>query len=204
MGVDWQDSYSSLGQRDIDVLDIIGQEDLSGFTFEGLKRRLRAHPETLSRILDRLESQGIVEKGSDGYKVSPSVKSYLISHSSNAEEPHVPILQTLVSSDISPRQIAVSLKGKWFGMLRWLGYSENEEGITLKWVTEDGGIQIDAVFFEGRMSIEAKLLREKDLNVALRVAYQLVGYISKFYSGACQIRRVSYSASFDQPYFMLA
>jgi DNA-binding MarR family transcriptional regulator len=53
-------------ERDLSVLRLIGDEELTGFTFDGLKRRLGAHSETLSRTLDRLESEGIVEKGEQG------------------------------------------------------------------------------------------------------------------------------------------
>jgi DNA-binding MarR family transcriptional regulator len=57
------ESYS-LSERDIDVLSFIDEENLSRFTFDGLKRRMGLHPETLSRILGRLEEEGLVKKPS--------------------------------------------------------------------------------------------------------------------------------------------
>ena len=59
-----------IGQRDMEVMQFIAEEGLLGFTFEGLKRRLGTHPETLSRILDRLEEQQVLEKTERGYQVT--------------------------------------------------------------------------------------------------------------------------------------
>ena len=115
----------------------------------------------------------------------------------------MPLLQTLLPFDVSIQQVVSDLRGKWFGMLRWLGYSESDEGITLKWVTADGGIQIDANFSDGELSIEAKLLWEKDLNVALKASYQLMGYIAKLYSKPGRIRQIAYFRIFN-PYLMPA
>jgi len=198
--VDWQDgAESSLGERDTDVLQVIGEEDLTSFTFEGLKRRLGIHPETLSRVLYRLEDQGIVEKGLGGYKVTSKAREFLRLHPLSATESRVPLLQTLLPHNVPMQQVILDLRGKWFGMLRWLGYSENEAGITLKWVTEDGGIQVDANFSGDELHVEAKLLREKDLNIAIEASYQLIGYIAKLYSRLGRIGRIAYLRFFD-PY----
>jgi DNA-binding IclR family transcriptional regulator len=64
LDVNWQGlpPYYSLSERDTDVLSLIDEEGLTLFTFDGLKRRLGLHPETLSRILSRLEEEGIVKK----------------------------------------------------------------------------------------------------------------------------------------------
>ena len=69
LNVNWQslpdDSY--LSERDADVLALIEKEDLAVFTFDGIKRRTGLHPETLSRVLARLEEEGILKKQADGY-----------------------------------------------------------------------------------------------------------------------------------------
>ena len=77
------------------------------------------------------------------------------------------------------QQLILALKGKWFGMLRWLGISENTEGVTLKWVTEDGGIQIAANIQGTALNIEAKFLTNNNLNLALKASYQLMANIGK-------------------------
>jgi hypothetical protein len=98
--------------------------------------------------------------------------------------------------------LVTSLRGRWFGLLRWLGLSRNEEGIALKWVTEDGDIQVDAKITMNALSIEAKFLHGYDQNLALKAAYQLMTHISKLcaHSHSTAARHVGY---FDnQPFFV--
>ncbi len=193
MDAGWGDTSDfSLTERDSEVLHVIGEEGLRNFTFDGLKRRLGLHSETLSRILLRLEEEGIVEKGIGGYAVTSKARKLLLMHPMSVSEHKMPLLQTLLSPNISTRQIVSELRGKWFGMLRWLGYSENEDGLTLTWITEDGGTQVDVVFSGNSLSIEAKLLHEKDTNNALRASYQLIGYISRLYSRKSRLKHVAY------------
>jgi hypothetical protein len=111
------------------------------------------------------------------------------------------IMQTLLSPDIPVQQLISNLSGRWFGVLRWLGYSENKEGITLKWITEDGCVQVNAIFSDNQLSVEAKLLHEKNLSAALKASYQLMGYIAKFYSGRSRVSHVAYFGDF-KPYLM--
>ncbi len=75
LNVNWQSQPTdySLSERDADVLALIETEDLATFSFDGLKRRTGLHSETLSRILARLEEEGIIKKGPEGYKVTPKI-----------------------------------------------------------------------------------------------------------------------------------
>jgi DNA-binding MarR family transcriptional regulator len=166
----------SLGERDADVLSVINSEDLTAFTFDGLKRRLGLHPETLSRILARLEQEGFLKKEPNGYKVSPKITKLKL-HEAKEEENHVPLLQTYLPSNVQVQHLIVNLNGKWFGSLRWFGLAETSRGITLKWVTEDGGMQINANIQDSALTIEAKFLRDNNLNRALSASYQLISYI---------------------------
>jgi hypothetical protein len=72
-------------------------------------------------------------------------------------------------------------------MLRWFGCSETESSITLKWLTVDGKVQIDALFSDSSLSIEGKLQdnnnnNSKDLSSAIRASHQLMEQIIKLYS----------------------
>lgn len=202
LDVNWQEfPDSSFNERDLNVLNLIGEEGLTSFTFDGLKRRLGVHQETLSRILSRLEDQGLVEKQAEGYRVTARVKEFVPSPALNTNEPRIPIMHTILSPDIPVQQLVSNLSGRWFGVLRWLGYSENREGISLKWITEDGGIQVNAIFSDNQLIIEAKPLHDKNLNAALRASYQLMGYIAKFYSGRSHVSHVAYFGDFE-PYLM--
>lgn len=190
---DWHDfSTVSLSERDADVVSLISQEALTRFTFDGLKRRLGLHPETLSRILSRLEQEGIVEKGPGGYKVTSRINQFPTVHPVGSDKLRMPLLQTLVPSNVSTEQLTQNLKGKWFGLLRWLGCTEGEEGITLKWITEDGAIQVNANILTPALTIEAKFLKDKDVDMALKASCQLMAYIGRLCSGSQLIRHVAY------------
>ena len=186
-------SYS-LSERDTDVLSLIDEEDLTVFTFDGLKRRLGLHPETLSRILSRLEQEGMVKKTPEGYRVTPKITKLKLQPTHN-EAPSAPLLQTFLPSDMRTQQLIMELKGKWFGLLRWLGLSENSEGVTLKWITEDGGIQIAASISGITLNIEAKFLSSNNLNLALKAAYQLMTHISRLYTPTPLAGHVAYYGS---------
>jgi len=169
----------SLSERDVDVLAFLGEEEFQIFTFEGLKRRLCLHPETLSRILDRLESEGIVKKSSHGYTVTKEIAKHLRHHANNSGESRAVLLQTFLPSDMTAELIVSNLRGRWFGLLRWLGLAENADVIALKWVTEDGDVQVDAKITMNTLTIEAKFLRGFNQDLALKAAYQLMTHISK-------------------------
>jgi DNA-binding transcriptional ArsR family regulator len=180
LNVNWQSLPAdySLSERDADVLALIENEDLATFTFDGLKRRTGLHSETLSRVLSRLEEEGIIKKEREGYRVNPKITKLKL-RQPKKETPTTPLVQTYLPSDLMTQQLILNLKGKWFGSLRWLGISENSQGVTLKWITEDGGIQIAASIQGTSLNIEAKFLTNNNLNMALKASYQLMSHISK-------------------------
>lgn len=191
----------SLSARDVDILEFLAEEGFRYFTFEGLKRRLGLHPETLSRILNRLEAEGVITKSSEGYTVTKELAQHLNHSKSNDSLSHVSLLQTYLPSDVPVEQLVSDLRGRWFGLLRWLGLSESSESVTMKWVTEDGEIQVDAKITLNTLSIEAKYLRGYNQNLALKAAYQLMTYIGKLCSRTHtpMARHVSYQDLFYMP-----
>jgi DNA-binding transcriptional ArsR family regulator len=193
LNVNWQSlpPQYSLSERDTDVLSLIESENLAIFTFDGIKRRTGLHPETLSRILSRLEEEGMVKKGPEGYRVTQKITQLKVNQVI-PEKPTTSLLQTFLPSDLMTPQLIFELKGRWFGLLRWLGMSENKEGVTLKWLTEDGGIQIAAKIQGTALNIDAKFLTNNNLNLALKASYQLMANIGKLYQGSCSARNVHY------------
>lgn len=160
------------------------------FSFDGLKRLLGVHQEMLSRVLGRLEDEGLVEKVADGYRLT--VKSNeLLPRQLGSVDPRIPIVQSLLPQDIDIDRIISALKGRWFGSLRWLGYSQNDEGTILKWITEEDGIQIDAKFTDAYLSIDAKVPEGKEVSRAVKASHQLLGYISRLYGGPQRVRRIA-------------
>jgi DNA-binding Lrp family transcriptional regulator len=193
LDVDWQglSPCGSLSERDVDVLSLVDEEDLATFTFDGLKRRLGLHPETLSRILGRLEEEGIVQKTREGYTVTPKLTKMKLSPA-RREAQTVSLLQTFLPSNMLTQNLLSELKGRWFGVLRWLGVSENSEGVTLKWVTEDGGIQVAASISGTSLNIDAKFLTSNNLDLALKAAYQLMAHIGKLCNTTRSATHVAY------------
>jgi hypothetical protein len=194
----------SLSERDVDVLAFLSEEEFHFFTFEGLKRRLGLHPETLSRILNRLEAEGAIKKSSEGYTVTTELAKQLKHRGTYGGENRHVLLQTLLPSDLPVDLVISSLRGRWFGLLRWLGLAENSESVTLKWVTEDGSIQVEAKVTLNALSIEAKFVHGYNQDLALKAAYQLMTHISKItrHAHAPMAKPVGYFGNTPGYYYM--
>jgi DNA-binding transcriptional ArsR family regulator len=172
----------ALSSRDAEVVRAIEEEELSIFTFDGLRRITGAHPETLSRSLERLEDDGLVVKSPEGYSVTDKAKESFSLRPAYTGAKRVPILHTFLPYEASARTIVSALKGRWFDTIRWVGMADSEEGFVMKWVTDDGSALIDAKFSAGQLDIDAKIAHEADLPKAVRAAHQLMGRISRLYS----------------------
>ncbi len=171
---------SNLTPRDTGVLQTVMEEGLTVFTFDGLKRLTSLHQEKLSRIIDRLEEEGLLEKVAEGYRITARGNETIPRRLSSALQP-IPIVQSLLPRDVDLQQIISGLKGRWFGGLRWLGYTQNDEGTVLKWIAEEDGIQIDARFTDSYLSIDAKVGKGREVSQAVKAAHQLLGHVSGLY-----------------------
>jgi DNA-binding PadR family transcriptional regulator len=190
-----QSDEVELTPRDSNILHAIQEEGLTVFAFDGLKRLLGVHQEMLSRVLDRLEDEGLLEKVSEGYRLTER-GSQQVAHPLGSTQPRIPIVQSLLPHDIDVQRIIAGLKGRWFGSLRWLGYSQNEDGLVLKWITEEDSIQINAKFTENYLSIDAKVGEEKDVSQAVKASHQLMAHISQLYGGPRRGRNMLTPVSF--------
>src|SRR5947209_12607756 len=192
---------TNLTPRDTGVLQTIMEEGLTVFTFDGLKRLTGLHQEKLSRIIDRLEEEGLLEKVVEGYKVTARGNETVPRALSTAQQP-IPIVQSLLPRDVDLQQIISGLKGRWFGGLRWLGYSQNDDSTILKWIAEEDGIQIEARFADSYLSIDAKVAQGKQVSQAVKAADQLLGHVSGLYGTPTRRRqhlasRIAYYPSMD-------
>ena len=180
---------SNLSARDTGVVQAIMEEGLTVFTFDGLKRLLGLHQEKLSRIIDRLEEEGVLEKVPEGYRVTTKGNAIIPRPLNSARLP-VPIVQSLLPRDIDIESIVSSLKGRWFGKLRWLGYSKNDDGVVLKWIAEEKGFQLDAKFTDNYLSIDARVGETGEASEAVKAAHLLLGHVSRSYNPPRQRGRV--------------
>ena len=176
------DDGVALSTRDAEIIRAIEEEGLSVFSFDGMRRITGAHPETLSRSLERLEDDGVLVRSPGGYSVSERVRETFSPKPAYSDQRRVPILHTFLPYEASAARIVSALKGRWFDTIRWVGMAEGQEGIVLKWVTEDGTALIDAKFSGGQLDIDAKVGKEADLPKAVRAAHQLMGRISRLYA----------------------
>ena len=181
-GRDIEDDSLTISARDAEVVRTIEEEELSVFTFDGLRRITGTHPETLSRSLERLEDSGYVVKSPEGYSVTDRAKESIALKPAYVGTRRVPILHTFLPYEASAGTIISALKGRWFDNIRWVGMAEGEDGLVMKWVTDDGSALVDAKFSAGQLDIDAKVAKETDLPKAIRAAHQLMGRISRLYS----------------------
>ena len=126
-----------LGSLDDRILSTL--QGLHGqMAFNGLRRKLGAHPESLARALRRLEREGLVERVDGGYRS--------LSDGSTAT-PDVPLELRPIARIELPRdwdEAAVfnRLAGRWFGSLRWVGIVEQPGRRLLAWARRDGYGQV--------------------------------------------------------------
>ena len=164
---------------DLNVLDAF-DDSASNFAFQGLKRKLGIHQETLSRALRRLESDQLVEHTEDGYRLT--LRGLAVTGKSpKGGARSLRILETYLPSDIEASELISKLKYTWFSALRWFGYKETGEGAILTWLTEDGNTQIKAHFQGARLFIEIDSDDDEKLNVAITFAHELMNRIFKEY-----------------------
>ena len=172
---------TNITPRDTGVVQAILGEDLTVFTFDGLKRLLGLHQEKLSRIIDRLEEEGMLEKVPEGYRVTRKGRA-IVPQPLNSSQIPIPIVQSLLPRDIDIESMVSSLKGRWFGKLRWLGYSKNDDGVVLKWIADENGFQIDAKFTENYLSIDARIGENGETSEAVKAAHAVLGHVSRSYA----------------------
>ncbi len=118
-----------LDDRIVDLL----RRGPGAFAFNGLRRALDAHPESLSRSLRRLERLGVVARGTHGYA--------LVAGPGPEEAPRdrAP-LRSVASVELAPgvtrADLLGRLAGRWFGSLRWVGVHDRPDDPLLVWSVE--------------------------------------------------------------------
>jgi DNA-binding Lrp family transcriptional regulator len=178
-------------EHDLRVLKAIGEdEDIRDVSFQGIRRKLGLHQETLSRALHRLQRDGYVERLEHAYRISPKGLSTIGRGFGNsvASSPihrvedlnSVPLLTAKLPSGVSSSELIDSLSYKWFGNLRWLGSALTPETATLNWVTNDEPpVKISVKIREDELSIDVFPSRSSSISDAARSAYELFDHVSK-------------------------
>lgn len=178
--------------NDLAVLQAVGgnfgpYDETGRVSFQGIKRKLGLHQETLSRSLHRLEREGLIEKVNQDYTISERGESIVSGTRSAQNLPAIfgevyaiPIMRTIIPPDASIQGIERSLSHRWFGNLRWFGSSRTEDSTILSWITEDGKIKLYAKIFDGYLSIESEATTKDAMTQAVAAAYEIFDHISHF------------------------
>uniref|UniRef100_A0A7C3EWT0 Uncharacterized protein n=1 Tax=Candidatus Methanomethylicus mesodigestus TaxID=1867258 RepID=A0A7C3EWT0_9CREN len=132
------------------VLQLMASNSDTSFSFQGIKRSLQLHQEKLSRGLSRLTALGLIGKREDGYLIT---KKGLRAIGQSCPTPVTVVGESYLPADSDPSVIANALKGRWFSGMRWLGFSSNRNGVDLKWVTDEGDIQVQASFSGSKFEV---------------------------------------------------
>ncbi len=162
------------GSSRLDDRVLVTLQELHGrIAFSGLRRVLRAHPESLSRALRRLEREGLVERSDGGYRalarnvpLDPSSVSRLR-----------PIARVQVPLGTAPESVLGRLAGHWFGNLRWVGVIERPSQRLLAWARRDGSGYVLLGIHAG--SLRVYVPDEPgpgELSEAEDAAYELLGH----------------------------
>jgi hypothetical protein len=140
-----EDTGSGLEPRlDDRVLAILGGTP-GEITFNGIRRALEAHPESLTRALRRLSRDGRVTRDTGGYRLGESAQAARTGPGplGRPAEPR----RALVAEVRLPRtepipELLGRLAGRWFGRLRWVGTYDRAREPLLVWSRVDGPGQL--------------------------------------------------------------
>ena len=146
---------SPLGDRESRVLEELAREQGAQVAFQGLRRKLDLHQETLSRTLRRLERDGLVEKEETGYRLTPGGAAALRVRDKGAVENRpLTVVEAILPHHIGPEEVAAQLSHRWFRGLRWYGTAESAGGVALTWLSEAGGFAVRLRVWRGRLALE--------------------------------------------------
>lgn len=175
-----------LSDHDLEVLALLRGDESVEVSFQGLRRLLDMHQESLTRALRRLQEGGLISGSEEGYRLSARGASVAQALGDPIQHPPVPVLRTVLPSEHEGRRAAQALRQRWFGPLRWYGLAEDAAGQTLTWTSEDGGIRLDARFEGILLSIDGRLADPSRLSEAIAAAHRILSEVTRAYmdSGA--------------------
>ena len=173
--------------HDLIVLRAFGEdEDAKDLSFQGIRRKLGLHQETLSRSLHRLQRDGYLERLEHAYRISPKGLSTISRENAEekkktefAEPYSVSLLRARLPEDVSISELVEALSFRWFGNLRWLGSTLSPDSAVLSWITSDTGLKMSVRIKDESLTIESAPVSGSSMAEASRAAFELFDHISK-------------------------
>ena len=169
---------SDLDDREREVLKLLSREQNTYFSFQGLKRRLGLHQETLTRTLKRLEEAHAIERSPEGYRLRNPSNTFSFDIRTN-EIYAKPLIDAYLPADVDVTVLFQRLRGHWFSNFRWLGYSQDGTQLSMTWISEDGQMQVQARVGGGKITIVADSLSRNEEPRRIAAAYQLFDHVTK-------------------------
>jgi len=167
-----------LDEREIEVLKLLSSEQNAHFSFQGLRRRLGLHQETLTRTLKRLEDVNAIERSPDGYALRKAGNNFsFIVHTNTPNSK--PIVEAYLPAQVDVTVLFQRLRGRWFGNFRWLGYSHDGNLLSMSWISEDGRMELQAKINSDKITIGADTHGNYNESEQMAAAYQLFDHITK-------------------------
>ena len=167
-----------LDPREREVLKLFSTDQNANYSFQGLRRRLGFHQETLTRTLKRLEEAHAIERTPEGYKLRGPENTFAFTIQTN-QPPTKPIIDAYLPTQVDVTILFQKLRGRWFSDFRWLGYSHDGDTLSMSWISEDGQLQLQARINHGKITIGADAYGKKDESKQIAAAYQLFEHVSK-------------------------
>ena len=164
-----------LRPNDSKVLDALSENN-SIYTFSGIMRKIGMHQETLSRSLQRLSEQDLVQKSQNGYKLS---KKVVLKKQTRSTRNFTPILRAYLPSDVDVTKLIDGIAGRWFKNLRWVAMVENKDEHLLQWTDESGLFQINLRIVPNSIIIETNAKKNKQVTAALISVSRIVEAVFK-------------------------
>lgn len=164
--------------HEVEVLKLLSSEQDAHYSFQGLRRRLGFHQETLTRTLKRLEEAHVIERSPEGYKLRGTGSDYSFTvqtHQVLAK----PIVNAYLPSQVDVTVLFQRLRGKWFSNFRWLGYSRDGNQLSMSWISEDGHMELQARIGDGKITIGVESMTNQNETEQAASAYQLFDHITK-------------------------
>ena len=167
-----------LDPRELEVLKLLSTDQNAYYSFQGLRRRLGLHQETLTRTLKRLEEAHAIEHSPDGYKVRGSGNTF--SYTVRTDQPNPkPVIEAYLPNQIDVTILFQKLRGRWFSNFRWLGYSRDGNMLSMSWISEDGRMQLQARINSGKIIVAGDTYNSQNESELIAAAYQLFDHITK-------------------------
>lgn len=184
----------ALDDRERAVVEEIGRDCDGWIAFQGLRRRLGLHQQSLARTLRRLARYGLVAKGSAGYKLTDQGCAAIAGRvSPRPAGPAVTVVHALLPAHLPADDVAARLAHRWFRGLRWFGLSEGPGETALTWTAERGTTVVRVRIHGGALTVEVEPVGDAD--AALPAAAPILASVAELYASRPDAKAIRFGAT---------